>query len=487
MIGFDRILVWAIVGWVSATGCGPSTGAPPPQTCGGDDPVKLVDLPPDTGWRTLAASTEQFVMERWVLEQEDQTATQQAFVLEACGESVVELSAATTAPTEHFGVAGPWPLAVDIEDGSARWLDPTGTAPSHPVFPSTISCVQEVAGGLAALGSDGTVWFHPDPAEPSLDAVPVITGVRRPDWPRIPLGDFTRCELLDADIPVADADGDALLVMLDEGPLVRVTVPTGEQETIIDGPVSQFMSMDDPRYILWRGGSELDPDSDCCTVRARDRETGEDISVGGDLFPVNSGAYWVSSLQWGPTFENQGTVFTHAATGATVRVDGWWTPEAVLSDTQLLVAPVDELGTAIVDLTTGVVGPSPLPAPPLYLEPTYPDGVTGLELVGDAESGRLHFLPFDGSPARVLAENVGDDFVRTQTGTLVYVDRVSPADTYGPLVMVTRAGERTVIHDHASSPWVPFHGEARERNEVLFVRQDPQTGDRSLWRYVLPE
>ena len=480
----DSKSVCVLVGLVLSVACGPSAGDPPPQTCGGNDPVRLFDIPGDLAIADVVAADDMFVVTQLRLADDWNIDAQFVHGVDACGETVTELDAGPNAPTQYIGAAGPWPLAAEWDESEVRWLDPTGAA-SQPVFPSSMGCVYEVGGGAATLGTDGTVWFHPDPTDPSVGPVPLVTGARVPEYPDVRGGDFTDCHTHASDIP--QIDGDALLVMLDEGPLVRVSVPGGEQQTVIDAPIGQFTLMDDPRYILWRGGSDLHPDRDCCRLRARDRETGQDIEVGGGILPGDVGwdGHWVHENLLGLAPADQSTRFINVATGATIELPDWWHLGAVLSDTRLLLSPVGEPGTVFLDVTTGITEPSPLPVRPGWSEPTYPDGVVAFEPDGDTERGTLHFLPSGSDSAEVLSEDIHWSFQRTQTGTVVFVDHLTPDDETGDLVMLTRSGERTVLAQEVIFAIVPFHGKANERNEVLYVTRSDD-GQR-LWRYVLPQ
>ncbi len=469
-----------------ACGCGPSRGDEPPQTCGGDDPVRLID----SGDPLASTSGVAGVGFTDITRVGDRVVTgiiapggsdHRILAVDECGGPVVELGDRAEIQREVSGSAGDWAVAGDLESGAMRWLDPRGAAPSHPIFASVRGCPLVVAGGLAAVDAQGVLWFHPDPSDP--DAVPreILAGVRIPDEPHFG-GDLTDCSGRDGDVPVVDGDG--VLVALEGGPLVRVSLPGGDTETLIDEPVREFVVLDDPRTVIWGGGNEFGP---CCQINVLDRDTGESRHFAGGTIPadVDWNGPWITSYLLGfDSSEAVTQVYLNAASGVSFEVDDWWNLEASLSPSEMLVSRVGEdVGTYLLDASSQTPVAIDFPRPD-WDSPNYDDGVVALDRAPEAETGTLKLLPFDGGPIETLAEDVDRFFVRTRTGTVVYLARADAEAPTGTLVSVGRDGARRELADDVLGFVVPFEGTPRERNEVLYVVYHPERG--GLWRFVLP-
>lgn len=471
----------AVVVLVIATACGPSRDEEdePRKTCGGEDPVQLVALPElgATEYSGLYGPTiiGDRIVATWLELAGVEVADSYAFAVSECGEDYVELESAGGI----VGGAGEWAFAqVDGEEG-LRAVALEGNAPSEIVFESAVGSLIPMQGGVVTFDAQGTVWFHAAPDDPNAAPVEIIRGAIVPESFYGDGGDFTYGYPSYGDVPVRDGEG--LLVALRDGPLVHVTVPGGEREVLVEGPVGQFVVLDDPRYVLWRGGDDGD---DCCTLLVHDRATGVNRVVAGGQIPLDIGwdGDWVDSSDGFPG-ENAHTTFTNVESGYSWRLDDWFSFEASLDDGRLLVRRIGgDDGTFVFDTPSQTLEPIDFPEPP-WKDPKYPDGVVALDLPEDAHTGTLLLLAFDGVTIETLAEDVPDHFSRTQSGDVVYLDRPDDADT-GTLVHVTRDGTKRTLSTDVSAFTIPFHGTANEREEVLFTVHGPERG--GLWRYVLP-
>jgi hypothetical protein len=326
------------------------------------------------------------------------------------------------------------------------------------------------------------LWFHDDPADPSLPARKLARGVLVPTYASLFSDDLRDCFAGDGDLPVPDGDG--VLVAYAEGPLVRIALPSGEQETLLEGPVGQFVVLEDPRYVIWRGRS-LSSDDACCELSVLNRSTGESFEVGSGVLPgaLDWERYWVSEsrLAWeGPSTQ----AFIDVRTRSRFEIEHWWNLETELTDGRLLISRTadDSVSMAILDPATHIPEPVDFP-PPRWNAPDYEDGIVGLELAPDATAGRLMRMSWDGRTIDVLGESVARDYARTQRGTVVFIDRPTE-HVPGRLTRIDRDGNREVIADDVELFLIPYHGSDRELEEVLFaVRGGEREG---LWRYVLP-
>jgi hypothetical protein len=247
--------------------------------------------------------------------------------------------------------------------------------------------------------------------------------------------------------------------------------------------VREFVVLDDPRTVIWGGGNEFGP---CCQINVLDRDTGESRRFDGSTIPedVDWSGPWITSdrLAFEPASESQ--VYLNAASGVSFEVDDWWNLEASLSPSEMLVSRVGEdVGTYLLDASSQTPVAIDFPRPD-WDSPNYDDGVVALDRAPEAETGTLKLLPFDGGPIETLAEDVDRFFVRTRTGTVVYLARADAEAPTGTLVSVGRDGARRELADDVLGFVVPFEGTPRERNEVLYVVYHPERG--GLWRFVLP-
>jgi len=466
-----------------ASACGPSREDPPRQTCGGDEPVQLVAMPElgvseGVGLYGPTIIGDRIVANRLELVGEDIESS--AFAVDECGEHYVQLASMGGL----VGGAGDWAFATREDEDGLRRVALDGSGPSELVFHTPIVCAIVMDDGLVAADVDGTLWHLESPGDPASEPVELVRGAVVPEYEHGGL-DLTDCWAEGGDVPVRD--GDALLVAFRDGPLARVSVPSGEREVLVEGPVGEFVVLEDSRYILWRGGDRFSEGRDCCDLHVLDRSTGSDLDVPGSTIPedVDWKGEWLSHYGWATNDLQRPTeTFTNVVTGESFWIDGWWGLEAQLDETHLLLSRVsDERTTSVLDTRTRELQPLDFPAPP-WGDPTYPDGVVALDRPEDADVGTLVLLPFDRGPVEVLANEVDRDFARTQSGDVVFVQRESDDAMTGTLVHVARDGTRNEIATEVLGFEIPFHGSEREREEILFLVQGPAHG--GLWRYVLP-
>jgi hypothetical protein len=466
-----------------AVACGSSDADPASPICEVDEPIQLLGVVLDDDISviefTRAADYVLAGIGRYNEEPMPET-THATYAIDVCGESAVELDGETTEAAGSIGAAGPWMFETRRDIGETRWIDPEGHAPSHVVFESAYTCAVQVAGGLAMIDDDGTLWFHSNPADPDVRAIAVAHDLTLPHHTQNLEGDFS-CKGVDGHLPFVE--GDALLVAERDGPLVRVSIPGEERETIIDAAVAEFAVLDNPRYILWLEG--IDGTADCCNLQVRDRDDGGDLLVSRER-SVRAASWdgrWVSTHVPPESPDVVSTQFLDVETGVTLSVDGEWSLEAQLLRSRLLVhrePAYGDDGARILDVTTGTLEPIDLPPPGLNT-PTYPDGVVRFD--GPGEGGTLLLLPFDDSGIEVLAAEVQTPWARLQDGTIVFVERVHDDDVTGTLVFL-RDGQKHVIDTGVRMFTIPFYGTDRELAEVLYDVHDPARA--GLWRFVLP-
>lgn len=400
-------------------------------------------------------------------------------VIDVCGVSPLELIARTDeGADEAIGAAGPWVLGASYETHTIRWMDPAGKAPSHVVFDTAGSCLLEIADGLAALDAEGTLWFHPDPADPEVEPIELAHDAAIPDSTN--LSDDLTCRAR-VDVPIAEGDG--LLLLEREGPLVRIAVPGGEREIVIDATVADVAVLDDPRYLVWVEG--IDDAPDCCELRLRDRLQGDDIALGSgrSVSLASRAGHWVSVRMTDPVTMTTTTMFVDAETGATRTIEDDWELIAQLSTTRLLVQPAFGVSPPphILDAANGSLEPLDFPEPSRF-DPKYADGVLGFEPDGSWDRGTLKLLRREPFAIETLAY-VHTPYARLQDGTIVFVERALDDDPSGTLV-VLRNGERQEVATDVRVAWVPFLGTDRELREVVYTALGPEGP--ALWRYPLP-
>jgi hypothetical protein len=471
-----------VVIWTSVA-CGSSESEPAPPACEPDGPVQLLEISEsdfgEWGVATTVAA-DHVVANVWGLKATDPVEYISAsYAIDLCGESAVELVAKTETKDVRVGTAGPWVLSSVFGSGEIRWRDPEGRAPSHVVFASAHTCAVRVADGLAVVDIDGTLWFHPDPDDPGAEPVVLAHDVVHSGASFY--AEFS-CTASSRYVPIAE--GDALLVAEHEGSLVRIAIPSGERETIIDATVARFAVLEDPRYILWLEG--IENTADCCSLQVRDREDGGDHVLGSArTLAAESTARWIATHVRDPPTMIVSTTFLDLATGMTLSVDEGWNLEAQLSESRLLVhregGHTDDEDALVLDVATGALEPIDFPRP--ERTPTYADGVVGFDAQPGGQRGTLKLLPFDESGIEVLAQEVQTPYARARDGTIVFVERVHDDDDTGPLVLL-RNGERHVIDTDVLHFMIPFYGSERELAEVHYIVLDPARA--GLWRYVLP-
>ncbi len=136
----------------------------------------------------------------------------------------------------------------------------------------------------------------------------------------------------------------------------------------------------------------------------------------------------------------------------------------------------------ILDVRTGMLHPVDFP-PLAWPERSYDDGVVARSGHPDDPRGDLFRLRHGSRDPELLAADVPSNWLRTQGGNLLFIDRDSEEEL-GPLVLVDVHGGRRELATGVRTFSVPHHGTERERNEVLYSIADGE--ERGMWRLVLP-
>lgn len=477
-LGYDSVVRWTILPLaVALAGCGPSVADDERLTCGSEGPIRVLEdaavgYARYAGDRILAHTGSSFPLDPKNLE---------LFAVGSCGEDPISITDLDLTAWPAYSGAGPHALRAE-EDGTLAWVDTFAREPSHPLISEAASCVLSVGDGLVAQSAGGVVVFHPDPANADASPTVLVEQAVAPDFPSIPAFNFDDCSEFDTMRPVLDGDG--ILVAEADGPLVRIALPSGEREVLVDGPVGEFALLPDPRYLLWRGASASRPESDCCAIHLLDRRAGtsEQVASGLIVGDVDWEGEWLSTFS-ALGLPEQHETFRNYVTGESIRIDDWWDLQAPLSPTDLLVRRIGEDDTRILDVTTGVLHPVDFP-PLSWPERTYDDGVVALRQ-SDPEDprGDLLRLRFGSREPELLAANIPSDWVRTHGGALLFIDR-DRNDELGPLVLIEADGHRQEVATSVSAFSVPGHGTDRERNELVYFVAEG--ADRGMWRLVLP-
>lgn len=453
--------------------CGP-TVEEGPRTCGGWGPVRIfedvaVGYPAYAGDRILAYTGQSIPL--------DPTRTD-AIGVGPCGEDPVLLGTLNLEEPWNLSVAGEHVVRVD-ESGDLSWVDPFGSAPVHSLVSGANSCVLSLAGGMVVRSIDGRLLFRPDPASSEESTRVLLDQVAEPEFPSVPFFDLADCSAIDTVGPVVDGDG--VLAVEAGGALVRVALPSGERQLVLEGPVGEFVVLDDPRYLLWRTGET----GDCCDIHLLDRSSGTSERVwGGSIIGgVDWAGDWLSMNFLRNGDLEQRELFHNYVTGERVEVEGWWKLQAVVSPSDLLVSAFGDTDVRILDVVREEMIPiefNPLAFP----ERVYDDGVVSFRPDGHGgDRGDLLRLRFGSREPELLVSEAPFAWLRTRQGNTLFIDRDEESDV-GPLVLVEANGARRELAVGVSAVAIPHRGTARERNEAIyFVAQGV---DRGMWRVALP-
>lgn len=469
--------------------CGPTTRDDDdtyPRNCGVEGPVDLFEL--ELGFNVeLQRAGDHYLLRQFL----DPT-TIQDWAIERCGEAPVLMYEGTAELAPNIGAAGEHVLSCDPMTGEVLWLDPRDVEPPHSVFPAVEECrLVPLGTGLAAQQRGGsTVWFHPDPADPSAQPI-VVTETARvadPGW--------IHCYELDLECKSHHpfgvdirAAGDDLLVVLQDERLLAWSATSQSSRTLDPGPL---FAMDvlpgDDRVVVSR---ELGP------TYVVDRTTGAAIEFGRNsgYEPIQRLGDWL--VQGSFTFPfapapDDWTNFSayHLGTGATTTVRGTerWSPLARLTaDTMLAdigdVYDDEDQQRYVVWLQTGERQPVDFPGERLWTVPGQ-DGVYAV--VGDPQDGEMvHFLPGPDRAPEVLIEGVKVVFA-TVDGRIVSQPAREPGEP-APLSVMRPDGSTVQLADDVLGAFgVYFYSERWpvDRDEVVYGASEDDRW--VLRRTVLP-
>lgn len=425
-----------MVAGVSAVllGCGPDIvdlSNVYPRNCGVQGPVDLLEIDP-VPWLSVHPAGEHYLIE---LTSEDGDVAW--WMVDRCAQSRVQLDPGSLSPTVSIGAGGDYILACDEGTGAMHVIDPTGVRPHRLLFEAVAGCrVVPLDGGLAVQEKDdGSVWFHPDPSDPSVEPIIVTDRARLSDanWdycfdgfdcePRHPFGIDIR------------AAGDELLVVLDDAQLLGFSARTGETRIIDPGPVRALDVLGE--------GESLVIDHKLGPTFVVDRRTGSrfEFCCYSDLNRISRFDEWVVRGNGGnPTIpaSSSWTNFRarHLPSGRSYEIEGdeaWHPlgridPESFLVDIRPDFPPYSglEYERYVVWPATQERDEIEMPGDVVWSIPGR-DGVYALDRSEAASA--LRFLAEPGRDPTILAEDVDVAFA-TRHGRIVFTDRrVEPGQT----------------------------------------------------------
>ncbi|MEM7159702.1 MAG: hypothetical protein AAF799_43075 [Myxococcota bacterium] len=407
--------------------------------------------------------------------------TWSAFMTNSCGGETIEVVAATDRDTE-VRMVGPWVTVLDEQDKRIEIVTDFGAGPRHELGTGVIGCPIPIADGLAFERNDGTVWFQPNPSDPGSAPQLLLEGsaVSDPDGST----GLDGCPFHDADL-FRDGDSDGLLVLTDEGSIVRVS-PDGAPEPVVEGPVQSFEALSNPRYVAWlRDGDHH--------RLIRDRDTGFDRDLwreidpewGSGRFTSLPGDRWVTFH--GP-FHNPSHINTVLIDLENVDLENDRLKtfnhavdfHGSLSPTQLVISLWSETG--IYDTETKQTQWFDM-VPPEHGR--VEAGWVASDVSPYEQVFTMLLLPSDGGPVEVLGEDLGRRFEVTDDGTLIHHE-TTDTDPHPPLTLRPRQGEPGVLAEDvvqfqllrtADTP-------SGEHEELFYAITEGE--DAGLWRHELP-
>ncbi len=415
----------------------------------------------------------------------------ESWAVDRCGEARTLLHRGSYEDSRAFGVGGDHLLTCDQTTGAMSWIDPTGQQPSHPLFPAVEECrVVPMGKGLAAQQKGGgTVWFHPDPADPEQRALVVTEAARVADPDRIWCYDWKfDCDSAHpSGIDIRTA-GEELLVVLESEELLAFSSTSLSSRIVDSGPVSAIDVLP--------GGDRIVVRHERGPTNIVERTTGAsfEFCCYSDVNRIKQLGDWLVQGRHGSPLipePDQWTNFVahHLRTGMRTTIEGRddWHPVARLNADAVLVdirpyRSYPEQHRTVFWPATGEQQPVDFPGTEAWSVPGR-DGVFAIESTGDAETLRL--LPGPGQPARKLLEDVHIAFA-TEDGRIVFEHAREPGEPTPLSVMLP--DERVVVLDEGAlgGYGVYFYSERwpLARDEVLYLIEDD--GRAVLRRTVLP-
>ncbi len=480
---------WSItIGASLLLACGPSAEDLDdvyPRNCGVEGPVDLFEGSLGS-YADVRRAGDHYVVMRM-----PDAVTLEHWAVDRCGEERVLLHEGPDDSSLWLGVGGEHVLSCEEATGAMAYIDPTGAEPPRPLFPAGVEgCrVVPLGKGLAAQERQGgTVWFHPDPADPEQEAVVVTreAQVGKPEW--------TSCWGLELDCeswhPLGlslRAAGEELLVALESEELLAFSSTSLASRILDPGPVQALDVLP--------GGRRIVVDRHLERTHVVDRLTGDsfEFCCWSDWEPIRLFGAWVVQGSFGSPLIPEPPQWVnfeayHLPTGQRTVIEGRerWSVLAPLTDDTALVSigPHDsnEAERYVVWLATGERQPVDLPGEEMWAAP----GRNGVFTTGvDDEAQVLRYLAGPGQEPRILLEDVHIRLATTE-GRIVFERAGEPGEP-GPLSVMLPDERVIVLEEHALGAFSPSYWGERwplDRDEVLYGVQD---GDGwVLRRTVLP-
>ncbi|MEM7159701.1 MAG: hypothetical protein AAF799_43070 [Myxococcota bacterium] len=408
--------------------------------------------------------------------------TWSAFMTATCGSEPIELVAPTDRHTQ-VRMIEQWVTVLDKEDDRIEVVTDFGAGPRHEIATEVIGCPIPLHDGMAFERSDGTVWFHPAPGDPTATPEPLLEGSYVAETAGFT--DLDACQRLSSDI-ARDGESNGLLVLTAERSIVRVSPDEPGPTPVLAGPVRSFEVLSNPRYIAWR--READDHR-----LIHDRDTGFDLDLGQEIHPSGArgrftslpGERWVTYY---PPYHNAGHVDTVLIDLESVDLEHDQLPSVglaaqfhgSLTPTRLMISQWGQ--AAIYDTESNEEQWLDMPPPGTGRTEA---GWVGHEFDLWSETVTVHLLPSDGGPVEILGEDLDFRFSVTDHATLVG-HAIADDDPHGPLMLHPRNGAPTVIAERVVDYQLLRKSDtpSGEHEELFYVMSE---GERAgLWRYELP-
>jgi len=472
-------------------GCGPELGDADvfPNNCGAEGPVDLMELSAGVHYLDVQRAGDHYLVGySWDGE------SIETYAVDRCGRDRVLVHELREGTTTRVTAGGEHALSCDEDTGQISYVDASGVEPPRSLFPDHVEGCRVVpfGRGLAAQQKEGgTVWFHPDPADPSVEPIVVTDSARlaNPSW----LGCYFRfdCDSWHPHGVDITAAGDELLVVLDSDELLAFSTTTHADRIVDEGPVQAMDVLTGAEHVVVR--RKLGPN----LVIERETGTTVEFCCYDDIEPIHRFGDWLVKGSLDSPILPKPPAWTtfkalHLPSGTLTEVSGneaWHVVAPLTADTIVarIGPPWDVEGRAhyVVHLATGERRRVDLPGELAWAVP----GVDGVFTVQDDLNPRgLHYLAGPDQSPRALLGDVTIDFPTTR-GRIVFHEGVREEYEPPKPLSVMLPDERIVQLDArvtwtmAPPPW--DRRWVSDTDEVVYVAQDDE-GHWMLRRTVLP-